>query len=236
MFRRLTAKELKRVQAFLDSYEENALGISPNIFYGSSAELVGFKLVMAGVFMLLSELKVVDKEEISLSAISTDSEQLLERVAIGMFEDMSYSNSFIPAFEAVGWNVVDAEGIVPHLVDLADEQDGYYSGADVFYYCLQNKSWEEFFKLVRENGLMEDRLYKKVGENLPCDFLSYYFSGDIDYIQPTHGYMCHMMGYDGADCDLNMLALNITFPLKCLVCEYYMYKMMDKYPVLKGAL
>lgn len=234
MFRRLTTKEIKKIKNFIEIYKRESLGTSPSIFYGSSAELVGQKLVMASAYMLYAELGVLSGEKLCLSHLNSDTENLVEKVAIGIFEDCSYDSSFIPAFNAVGWESVEAKGVVPQLLDLEIATKDYYcDGAEVYYVCFQNDSWANFFKAIRENGLEKNSLYKKILNYMPCDFLHYFFCGDIDYVQPTHGYYCHMMGYDGGDCDLNMLALDITFPMKCLVCESYMHKMMDKYPKLK---
>ena len=133
----------------------------------------------------------------------------------------------------LGWNMLDEDSFDEVRAEVDDfqwdfENDFNEIGLTVLY----NKNWKKFFEYMRQYGPIDPAALEKVKKTLPEYFLAYYFTYDEGGDFPEYGYYRKLTGFDGEN-ELDMKAFSVLFPFRALVCEYYMWNMINAEPKLR---
>lgn len=142
-----------------------------------------------------------------------------------------YVESILPC---LGWDIFVEDKAYEKLSELYAGVSIYRSDLDsneIYPYCTFNKKWKIFLDNANIHPEVKaDSLYLLFEDNIPIDFFLFGFYGDYVTL-PFNGAFYHLIGYNEG-LSLYLEALDVSFPAKVMICDYYMDKLVFKYPFL----
>lgn len=234
MMPQISKETLQRIEGFLDIAVDN-------FYYGGydddRSDLCKTKFSLMAGLMLLQEFNMCRCESFH-TYVYFDSDSSLDGAVDNFCHSLSdfWLDKGFSLLSDLGWELFDEDSFEAVRAEVDDfqwdfEDDVNEMGLTVLY----NKSWKKFFDYIRQYGPVNPAALEKVKESLPEYFLAYYFTYDEGGDFPEYGYYRKLTGFDGEN-ELGIGAFSILFPFRVLVCEYYMWEIINAEPKLREYL